>query len=56
MGVYLFKHEKFEESIKLFIEGLSYKPKEWGMYSNRGDCYRAVNDYVKALSDYQAAY
>ena len=26
------------------------------MYSNRGDCHRALNNYVQALSDYQAAY
>ena len=56
MGVYLFKHTKFEEAIKLFTEGLSYKPKEAGMYNNRGDCFKAMNDYVQALSDYQAAY
>ena len=56
MGVYLFKHEKYDEAIKLFSEGLSYKPKDWGMLSNRGDCYKALNDYVRALEDYHAAY
>lgn len=56
MGIYLFKHSKFEEAIKLFTEGLSYKPMDWGMYCNRGDCHKGLNDYVKALEDYQKAY
>ena len=56
MGVYLFKQEKYTDSITLFTEGLSYKPKDWGMLSNRGDCYRSINDYVKALENYESAY
>lgn len=56
MGVYLFKHNKFDEAIKLFSQGLSYKPKDWGLYCNRGDCYKGLNDFVKALEDYQKAY
>ena len=26
------------------------------MITNRGDCYKALNDYVRALVDYQKAY
>lgn len=52
MGVYLFKQSKYNEAITLFSEGLSYKPKDWGILVNRGDCYRAMNDFVKALENY----
>lgn len=56
MAIYLFKQQKYNESIDLFTEGLSFKPKDWGIYSNRGDCYRALNQFVKALEDYLTAY
>lgn len=26
------------------------------MFCNRGDCYKGLNDYVRALEDYQRAY
>ena len=26
------------------------------MLSNRGDCYRSLNNFIKALEDYEAAY
>lgn len=29
---------------------------DWGMYCNRGDCYKGLNNLVKALEDYQKAY
>lgn len=56
MGIYLYKQQKFEEAITLFTEGLSFKPKDWGIYANRGDCHKSLGDYVKALEDYQTAY
>ena len=52
----MYKYEKYDEAINLLTEGLSYKPNDWGMYSNRGDCYKSKNDFVSALSDYQSAY
>jgi tetratricopeptide (TPR) repeat protein len=42
----------FTEAIALFNEGIAFKPTDWGMRANRGDCYKALNDYNKALEDY----
>lgn len=56
MGIYLFKQGKFEEAITLFTEGLTFKPNDWGMLANRGDCYKAVNNFIKALEDYLNAF
>ena len=47
---------KFSEACKLFTEGLTFNPKDWGMLTNRGDCYRSLNDFVKALEDFLRAY
>jgi tetratricopeptide (TPR) repeat protein len=52
MGTFLFKKKKFTEAIALFNEGIAFKPTDWGMRANRGDCYKALNDYNKALEDY----
>ena len=56
MGVYLYKQNKYHEAITLFSEGLSYKPRDWGILCNRGDCYRSLNNFVKALQDYELGY
>ena len=49
MGICLFKQGKFTEAALLFTEGLSFNSNDWGIYTNRGDCYRSTNDFVKAL-------
>lgn len=56
MGTFLFNKKKFTEAIALFNEGIAFKPNDWGMRANRGDCYKALNDYAKALEDYLAAH
>ena len=56
MGIFLYKQNKYNEAITLFTEGLTFNAKDWGIITNRGDCYRALNDYVKALEDYVKAY
>jgi tetratricopeptide (TPR) repeat protein len=56
MGIFLYKQSKFNEALTLFTEGLTFKTKDWGMLTNRGDCYKAINNYVKALEDYLSAY
>lgn len=49
MGIFLYKQSKFAEASTLFTEGLTFKAKDWGMLTNRGDCYKALNQYVNAL-------
>lgn len=49
MGIFLYKQSKYNEAITLFSEGLTFKSEDWGMLTNRGDCYKALNQYVKAL-------
>ena len=56
MGISSFKQNRCEEASKLFSEGLTYNPTDWGMLTNRGDCYRSLNDFVQALDDYLRAY
>lgn len=49
MGIYLYKQGKYQEAATLFTEGIAFKDKDWGIFTNRGDCYRMLNDYVRAL-------
>jgi tetratricopeptide (TPR) repeat protein len=56
MAIYLYKQEKYSEAIDLFSEGLKFKPNDYGLITNRGDCHRALNQFVKALEDYLLAY
>jgi len=56
MGIFFYRQAKYNEAITLFSEGLTFKSQDWGMYTNRGDCYKAVSQYVKALEDYLKAY
>jgi tetratricopeptide (TPR) repeat protein len=56
MGIYFYRQAKYNEAITLFSEGLTFKSQDWGMYTNRGDCYKAISQYVKALEDYLKAY
>lgn len=56
MGIFLYKQGKYPEACKLFTEGLTFNAKDWGMFTNRGDCYRSLNEFVKALEDYLRAY
>jgi len=56
MAIYLYKQQKYNEAIDLFTEGLTFKSDDYGLYTNRGDCHRAMNQFVKALEDYLCAY
>ncbi len=40
MGIVLFDREQFDEAITLFNESLQFRQNDWGVYANRGDCYR----------------
>jgi tetratricopeptide (TPR) repeat protein len=35
---------------------LSYRPSDWNIYSNRGDCYKGLNNLLNALEDYLKAF
>lgn len=56
MGIFLYKQSKYTEACKLFTEGLTFNPKDWGMLTNRGDCSKALNDFIRALEDFLKAY
>jgi len=49
MAIYLFKQQKYKEAVDLFTEGLKFNPNDYGLYTNRGDCHKAMNQFVKAL-------
>lgn len=56
MGIFLYRQGKYNEAITLFTEGLTFKAQDYGMYTNRGDCHKALNQFVKALEDYLKAF
>lgn len=56
MAIFLFKQQKYKEAIDLFTEGLNFNPGDYGLYTNRGDCFKAMNLFVKALEDYLLAF
>lgn len=56
MAIYLFKQQKYQEAIELFTEGMKFNDKDHGLYTNRGDCHKAMNQFVMALEDYLKAY
>lgn len=56
MGIFLYKQSKFAEAATLFTEGLTFKANDWGILTNRGDCYKALNQYVNALEDFLKAH
>ena len=56
MGTFLYNKKKYTEAIALFNEGIAFKPSDWGMRANRGDCFKALNDLPKALEDYMGAH
>lgn len=56
MGTFLYNKKKYTEAIALFNEGIAFKPSDWGMRANRGDCWKALNDLTKALEDYVGAH
>ena len=35
---------------------MKFNPQDYGLYTNRGDCYKAMNQFVKALEDYLLAF
>lgn len=49
MAIFLYKQQKYSEAIDLFTEGLKFKPTDYGLLTNRGDCYKSTNDFLKAL-------
>ncbi|KAL4464320.1 hypothetical protein ABPG72_017106 [Tetrahymena utriculariae] len=56
MGTVCFNRNKYEEAIALFNESLQFKPNDWGVITNRGDCYRMQNRIDDALKDYLKAH
>jgi Tfp pilus assembly protein PilF len=49
MGIFLYRQKKYTEALTLFSEGLAFKGGDWGMLTNRGDCHRETNNFLKAL-------
>jgi len=52
MGIVLYSREQYAEAITLFNESLSYNTADWGVYANRGDCYRLLGKIEDAQKDY----
>jgi tetratricopeptide (TPR) repeat protein len=40
----------------MFNKAVKLKPNDWAAKVNRGDCYKALGDYNKSITDYTAAY
>ncbi|EGR33413.1 tetratricopeptide repeat protein [Ichthyophthirius multifiliis] len=55
MGMICFQRQQYDEAIALFNESLQFKANDWGVYCNRGDCYRMNNKIDEALKDYLKA-
>lgn len=55
MGIQCMKKDKFLEAIYIFNEAVRFNPKDWGILTNRGDCFRRTKQYPKALEDYEEA-
>ena len=56
MGRMFFDQENLEEAIDLFNKANKFKPNDWGTKVNRGDCYKSMGDYNKAILDYASAF
>ena len=54
MGVLLFLQNNMEEAIKLYFNSIEIKPTA-NAYNDRASCYRNLQQYDKAISDYNNA-
>ena len=43
------------EAIQIFTEALNFRENDWGILTNRGDCYNKIKEYDKAIADFKLA-
>lgn len=55
MGISCMKKNKFTEAVFIFKEALRFSTKDWGIFTNRGDCFRRLKKPEEALADYYRA-
>lgn len=55
MGCFLFSNSKFSEAMTVFSEALKFRANDFGIWVNRGDCYKMLGELEKALENYGKA-
>lgn len=48
-------NKQHAEALDIYTKGLKHYPHQHNLLFNRGVCYESLNDYKKAIADYQAA-
>jgi len=56
MGIQMMSREDYKNAISLFEEALKFKPQDWGIIANKGDCFFKLKRYDLAKDQYNIAY
>lgn len=55
MGIKLMEEGSYRDALEIFDEALKFKKNDWGILTNKGDCFFKIKDYHSAMDQYRKA-